>query len=151
MSNNVHMSQKTRGQLQTTQACLPKPETQSDKIPSEDFEELARGLVLNLKSVDKNLSPPFWCFDCSITHFGAFRYEEVGRLGRFYSVTKVFLQQDRRVAEGVFVVQRILIGMASHNMWHLSHYSRHAEEDGIWRKRPKGWPHSCLKGPPEEI
>ena len=57
MSNNIHLSQKVRGQLQTTSTCLPKPETQSDKIPSED-ENLAPllGLVLNLNSVDKNLS-----------------------------------------------------------------------------------------------
>ena len=58
MSNNIHMSQKPRGQLQTTSACqLLKPETQSDKIPSEDEDLAPRGLVLNLNSVDKNLSP----------------------------------------------------------------------------------------------
>ena len=56
MSNNIHMSQKVRGQLQTTSTCLPKPETQSDKIPSEDENLAPLGLVLNLNSVDKNLS-----------------------------------------------------------------------------------------------
>ena len=51
------MSQKPRGQLQTTSACLPKPETQPDKIPSEAEDLVLCGLVLNLNSVDKNLSP----------------------------------------------------------------------------------------------
>ena len=56
ISNDIHTSEK-RHQLQTmSRVSLQKPETQGDKIPCEENLAPPRDLVLNLNSVDKNLS-----------------------------------------------------------------------------------------------